>query len=54
LQVLLTIGYGDIAAKTAGGRVFFVVFVIAAVPIVTFSAIQTVSGLVRLSTVRTG
>lgn len=30
----LTIGYGDVSPQTQGGRVFFVIYSIAAVPLI--------------------
>lgn len=43
-------GFGDYTPVTAAGRVFFIPFALLAVPIVTSFAVQTITGLVRCST----
>jgi potassium channel subfamily K len=39
-------GFGDFSPVTPAGRVFFIPFVLLAVPIVTSFAVQTITGLV--------
>jgi len=43
----LPTGFGDFTPETEAGKVFFVPFVLLAVPIVTSFAVQTITGLVR-------
>jgi hypothetical protein len=45
----LILGFGDFSPETPAGRVFFIPFVLLAVPIVTSFAVQTITGLVRLT-----
>jgi len=45
----LTIGYGDFSPTSAGGRVFFIVYALAGVPIITSFAVQSFTAI--LSTV---
>lgn len=42
----LMVGFGDFSPVTPAGRVFFIPFVLLAVPIVTSFAVQTITGLV--------
>ncbi|KAM0746778.1 voltage-gated potassium channel [Meredithblackwellia eburnea MCA 4105] len=48
----LTIGYGDLSPKTAGGRVFFVIYALIAVPFVTNFVLNTVSSMMNTLTKR--
>ncbi len=43
-----TSGFGDFTPVQPAGKVFFIVYALAAVPIVTSFAVQTITGLVRL------
>jgi hypothetical protein len=52
VELVLILGFGDFSPETPAGRVFFIPFVLLAVPIVTSFAVQTITGLVRLTYLR--